>query len=95
MFFVFDCVDKADQGQVRAANRQAHLDYLSRFKERICVAGPTLDGDGQGMNGSVLILDFGDRKAAEDFAAGDPYQIAGLFETVTIRRWKKVFPMEE
>lgn len=95
MFFVIDCVDKADHAEVRAANREAHLDYLSRFKERICVAGPTSGEDGQGMNGSVLILDFADRKAAEDFAAGDPYRQAGLFETVTIRRWKKVFPMEE
>ncbi|HIJ44480.1 MAG: YciI family protein [Alphaproteobacteria bacterium] len=95
MFFVIDCVDKAGHAEVRAANREAHLDYLSRFKERICVAGPTFGEDGQGMNGSVLILDFADRGAAEDFAAGDPYRQAGLFETVTIRQWKKVFPMEE
>jgi uncharacterized protein YciI len=44
------------------------------------------------MNGSVVILDLEDRAAAEAFAAGDPYNQAGLFERVTISAWKKVLP---
>jgi hypothetical protein len=46
------------------------------------------------MTGSLLIIDFADRKAAEDFAANDPYNKAGLFESVIIRRWKKVIPAD-
>jgi uncharacterized protein YciI len=92
MHFVISCVDKAGSGQVRADNRAAHLDYLNRNTDKILAAGPTLSEDGAAMNGSVLILEFADRAEAEAFAAGDPYAQAGLFESVTIRPWKKVFP---
>ena len=44
------------------------------------------------MTGSVLIVEFDDSAAAERFAADDPYAKAGLFETVTIRPWRKVLP---
>ena len=40
----------------------------------------------------LLILDLPDRAAADAFAAGDPYAKAGLFESVTIHPWRKVFP---
>lgn len=94
MLFVFYCTDKPDCRQVRAAVRPAHLEYLSGFNDRIFGAGPTLTDDGQGMTGSVLIIDFADRAAAEAFAAADPYNKAGLFESVAIRPWKKVLPKE-
>lgn len=44
------------------------------------------------MIGSLLVLDFPDRKAAEVFAANDPYAKAGLFQSVTITPFRKVFP---
>jgi uncharacterized protein YciI len=50
--------------------------------------------DGTRMTGSLLIMDFADRKLAEAFAANDPYNKAGLFENVVIRRWKKVIPAD-
>jgi hypothetical protein len=46
------------------------------------------------MTGSVLMLDLADRAAADAFAEGDPYARAGLFESVVIRPWKKVFPAD-
>jgi uncharacterized protein YciI len=42
------------------------------------------------MLGSLLIVDFEDRQAAEAFAAADPYAKAGLFAQVDIVAWKKV-----
>ena len=48
--------------------------------------------DGEAMIGSVLIIEAADRAEAEAFAAGDPYAKAGLFESVTIKPFKKVFP---
>ncbi len=94
MLFMLFCNDKPDHEQVRLDTRQAHLDYLGGFKDRALVVGPTLTDDGQHMNGSLLILDFADLKEAEDFAANDPYNKAGLFESVTIRAWKKVIPAD-
>jgi len=92
MNFVLYCVDKADHGHVRAENRPAHLDYLKGNLERIVIAGPTTSEDGSAMTGSVLVIEAADRAEAEAFAAGDPYAKAGLFESVTIKPFKKVIP---
>lgn len=92
MYFVFMCHDKPNAQKLREETRAAHLEYLYRFEEMILAAGPLQTDDGTQMTGSMLVLDFPDRKAAEDFAAGDPYRQAGLFERVEIHRWKKVFP---
>jgi len=85
MLFIFDCRDKPDHQQVRLDNRAAHLDYLATVGDRLVAAGPTTTDDGATMTGSLLIIDFADRSAAEAFAAGDPYARAGLFDSVTIR----------
>ena len=92
MHFAIYCLDKAEGGPVRAENRPAHLDYLNRHLDRILVAGPLLDGAGAAPVGSLLIMEFDDLAAAEAFAAGDPYARAGLFESVTIKPWRKVLP---
>ena len=44
------------------------------------------------MVGSLLVMEFADRAAAEDFAKNDPYAKAGLFESVAITPFRKVFP---
>ena len=39
----------------------------------------------------MLIIDVDDRAAAEAFIAEDPFTKAGLFESVTVTRWRKAF----
>ena len=92
MLFAISCIDKTGAAQVRADNRDAHLAYLKEHSDQMVIAGPYLNESGDGMAGSLLILDFPDRVAAEAFAANDPYAKAGLFESVDIRQWKKVLP---
>jgi uncharacterized protein YciI len=93
MHFVFYCKDKPEHEQVRTANRLAHLDFLETHRDRLMCAGPLLaEGEGGRMIGSLLILDLADQKAAEEFAANDPYAKAGLFESVAIHPWRKVLP---
>ncbi|MGD1880676.1 MAG: YciI family protein [Kiloniellaceae bacterium] len=92
MNFVLTCVDKTDHGHLRTENRPAHLDYLKSNLDKIVLAGPTTTEDGQAMTGSVLVIAVADRAAAEAFATGDPYAKAGLFESVTIKPFKKVLP---
>lgn len=92
MNFALYCVDKAGHGQTRADNRPAHLDYLKANLDRILLAGPLLGDDGTSVLGSLLVIEADDRAAAEAFAAGDPYAKAGLFESVTIKAFKKVLP---
>jgi len=92
MNFLLYCVDKADHGHVRTENRPAHVDYLKSNLNRIVIGGPMTSDDGAAMLGSMLVIEAADRAEAEAFAAGDPYAKAGLFESVTISAYKKVFP---
>lgn len=94
MHFVIYCKDKPDHLQVRMDNRPAHVEYLKAHTDKIVAAGPMLTDDGDGMIGSTLIMEFADRAEAEDWAASDPYAIAGLFSSVEISAWKKVFPAD-
>ena len=92
MHFVFHCTDKPDSAALRAANRPAHLAHLERHADAILAGGPLLGEDGTSAVGSLLILDFPDRAAAERFAADDPYARVGLFAAVTITPWRQVYP---
>ena len=92
MHFVISCRDKPDHQDVRMENRPAHVDYLKSHSGKIVAAGPTLGEAPEQMTGSVLIMEFGSLAEVEEWAANDPYAKAGLFESVTITPWKKVFP---
>lgn len=81
------CIDKSGALQTRLDNRAAHLAHIESSGV-VEMAGPFLQ-DGA-MIGSLIILDVADMAAAESWAADDPYAKAGLFQSVTIREWKKV-----
>ena len=91
MHFIIYCTDKPDSTTIRSENRDAHLEFLKNNRTSLYTAGPTLSDDGESMNGSLLVVDFPDRAAVEAFAAADPYAKAGLFESVVIKPWKRVF----
>ena len=92
MHFVITCIDKPGQPELRQANRPDHIKHLSEHEDRIVAAGPTLDGDVP--NGSVIIMEFDDLESAQAFAENDPYYKAGVFESVSVKPWKKVFPKD-
>lgn len=92
MAFILECLDRPDSLPLRLANRPAHLAYIEAHLDLVIVAGPILADDGTTPVGSLLILADDSRDAVEAFAAADPYAKAGLFATVTIRPWRKVFP---
>lgn len=99
MLFILICKDKPDSVDVRKAHRPAHLQYLKDAGDRIKLAGPTLTpentSDEGSMSpqpspmptGSLIILDADSEGAVKLFAEYDPYNQAGLFESVTIQPW--------
>jgi uncharacterized protein len=91
MYFIIYCTDKPDSTNLRDITRTAHINFIERHRDSIFVAGPTLTEDGEGMNGSLLVVDFPSLADANAFAASDPYAKAGLFESVIIKPWKMVF----
>lgn len=82
------CRDKPGHLQTRLDNRAAHLAHIDASGV-VEMAGPFLDAEGQ-MTGSLVILQVEDLAAAQAWADADPYDRAGLFESVTISEWKKV-----
>lgn len=90
--FAIHCLDKPDAGALRTETRPAHLTYLEGFDRSLFAAGALLGLDGAPI-GSLLILDCADRKAAYAFAAADPYSLAGLFQSVAITAWRRLYPL--
>ncbi len=91
MPYIIQTRDKADYGHVRAEWRAEHLEYLDNHKGKLLAAGALVDDDGSGGHGGVIIVDTDDREEAENFIANDPFSRAGLFESVTVTRWRKAF----
>lgn len=91
MLYHILCHDKRGSLQTRLDNREAHLAVVKALGERLFAAGPLLNSEDE-MIGSVLIIDFDDDAAANDFCEQDPYAQAGLFEQVTVTRWRKTLP---
>jgi uncharacterized protein YciI len=92
MAFMIYCLDKPNHVETRLANRPAHVEHLTRHESHLISAGPLLTDDGQTMIGSLLVVDFADRAAVDSFLAADPYTKAGLFQSVTVKPYRNVFP---
>ncbi len=54
--------------------------------DRYIARGPMFDDDGVKMLGSLMIVEFPDRAACDEFWAGEPLNYGGVFEHVTIER---------
>ncbi|OOY13849.1 hypothetical protein BMG00_08865 [Thioclava marina] len=87
MYFAVICRDKPGALQIRLDTREKHLAYIKETGI-VFMAGPFIE-EGQ-MAGSLVILETDSLEAAKDWAAGDPYAAAGLFESVSVQEWKKV-----
>jgi uncharacterized protein YciI len=91
MPYAIQTVDKPGTAELRLSTRPAHLEYLTARKDKILAGGALLSDDGNTAQGGIILLDTEDRQEAERFAKEDPFTKAGLFEKVTITRWRKAF----
>ncbi|MFQ5469418.1 MAG: YciI family protein [Gammaproteobacteria bacterium] len=91
--------DKPDSFPLRKANRPAHLARLTVLRQqgRLILAGPNPAIDSEdpgtlGFTGSIIVAEFNSLDEAEKWANDDPYVHAGVYETVTIKPFRKVLP---
>jgi hypothetical protein len=64
---------------------------------RLLLAGPhpAIDAEDPGpagFSGSLVVAEFPDQQAAQQWAESDPYVEAGVYARVHIKPFKKVFP---
>jgi len=83
----------------RLAARPAHLERLNALLDqgRLILAGPhpaidSEDPGDAGFSGSLVVAEFDDLEAAQSWANDDPYMHAGVYDKVTVKPFKKVFP---
>lgn len=91
--------DCADSLAARLAARPAHLERLKALQEegRMILAGPcpaidSPDPGPAGFIGSLIVAEFASLEAAKAWADADPYVAAGVYEKVSVKPFKKVFP---
>ena len=87
MLYAVICTDKPDSLAIRKANRPEHVDYLQSLSDRLVLAGPFTEPDGETMNGSLIVIEAASLQAAKEIAAGDPFAKVGLFASVEVRPW--------
>ncbi|MEA3127761.1 MAG: uncharacterized protein QOD67_4780 [Caballeronia sp.] len=91
MAFIIETWDKPGYAPVRIQERDVHLTYLEANKALLLACGAKLQDDGSDAGGGVYVVDLDTREDAERFIAMDPFALAGLFERVTITRWRKAY----
>lgn len=99
MWYAIVATDVANSLEKRLAARPDHLIRLQTLQNegRLLVAGPTPaidspDPGPAGFSGSLIIAEFESLESAQAWANADPYVAAGVYESVMVRPFKRVFP---
>jgi len=99
MWYVIYSEDVENSLALRKQTRAAHLERIQLLVDqgRILVAGPCPAIDSEdpgeaGFTGSLVIAEFNSVEEAQQWADTDPYVIAGVYQKVVVKPYKKVLP---
>lgn len=99
MWYVIYSEDVEDSLVLRKQTRAAHLERIQLLVDqgRVLVAGPCPAIDSEdpgeaGFTGSLVIAEFNSLEEAQQWADTDPYAIAGVYQKVVVKPYKKVLP---
>ncbi len=99
MLYAINGEDVPNSLEKRLSVRPEHLKRIQALQEagRLILAGPfpaidSPDPGPAGFSGSLIVAEFESLEAAQAWANADPYVSAGVYQNVTIKPFKKVFP---
>ena len=99
MYYTIVGTDVPNSLDRRLSARPEHLARLEKLQDegRLLTAGPfpaidSADPGAAGFSGSLIIAEFESLTAAQQWADKDPYIGAGVYESVSVKPFKKVFP---
>lgn len=99
MLYAIMSTDVTNSLAQRLAVRPLHLQRLQALQDqgRLVLAGPhpAIDSENpgeMGFTGSLVVAEFASLADAQQWADVDPYQMAGVYQQVTIKPFKLVFP---
>ena len=91
--------DTENSLEKRLTARPDHLQRLEALKQegRLFLAGPfpaidSIDPGPAGFNGSLIVAEFESLDAAQTWANQDPYVATGVYQSVSVKPFKKVLP---
>lgn len=85
--FIVIAKDKNNFQEIRLNNREKHLEYITNITSvNIKIAGPLL-GDNKNMKGSMLVIEANNIEEINKFLENDPYNKAGLFQSIEIEEY--------
>ncbi|MFJ1230643.1 YciI family protein [Yersinia proxima] len=98
MLYIIFATDIPDSLEKRLSVRPAHLTRLQALQDegRLLTAGPnpaidSADPGTAGFTGSTVIAEFASQQEAEAWAEQDPYVVAGVYQSVIVKPYKRVF----
>ena len=83
MQFIITAHDGENMLEKRMAVRPRHLEGMAKLGKHIVCAGGLLDDDGK-PKGSVLVLDFEDRAALDEYLRNEPYVTEHVWEKIEV-----------
>ncbi len=99
MLYAIICNDCENSLDKRLAARPEHIKRLEDLHNegRLILAGPhpaidNIEPGPNGFTGSLIVAEFKNLQAAQQWADEDPYLITGAYESVCVKPFKKVFP---
>jgi uncharacterized protein YciI len=99
MLYAIIATDIPNSLDLRRSTRPKHLEYLKGLIDagRVEIAGPhpaidSPDPGPAGFSGSLIIAEFASLEAAQQWAAKDPYAVAGVFGDVVVKPFLRVTP---
>jgi uncharacterized protein YciI len=99
MIYAIISQDVPDSGPLRATARPKHIERLESLKNtgRLILAGPCPAIDSEdpgpaGFTGSLVVAEFDNLAAAQQWADADPYVAGGVYADVIVKPFKHVLP---
>jgi uncharacterized protein YciI len=88
MHWLIKCRSKPGTDELRLATIDAHRNFLDGYPEVTWYSGPLFTDDNKNAIGSLRLIEFPDRNAAFAYINADPYTKAGIFQAISIERWR-------
>lgn len=99
MWYTIIGTDTPDSLEKRIASRPAHVARLAALQAqgRLLLAGPfpavdAEDPGAAGYTGSLIVAEFTSLPEAQVWADAEPYLAAGVYESVSVKPFRKTLP---
>jgi uncharacterized protein YciI len=95
MHWLIKCRSRPDTDALRLATIDAHRKFLDGYSGVTWYSGPVFTDDNKNAIGSLRLIEFPGRDAALAYINADPYTKAGIFQAITVERWKPALDVRQ